>query len=73
MANRGPASAADALGRAVYDYLREDAEAGALTYRDGAGVRDGRVRDFYFSPPDEWPTGIREALERLASDERACG
>lgn len=59
---------ADALGRAVFDYQREDAELGTLTYRNGTDASDGRVREFYFAPPAEWPAVVRSALERLGSD-----
>lgn len=56
--------AADPLGRAMDDYQRD--RLGTLTYRDGADARDGNVREFYFTPPEEWADGTIAILGRLA-------
>lgn len=58
---------ADPLGRALLAYRRD--EPGRLLYRNGSETQDGRVREFYFQPPEEWPNGTIDLLERLADHE----
>lgn len=55
----------DPLGLAMRDYQRGDP--GRLVYRDGHTVRDGRVEEFYFTPPDQWSDETIADLERLAA------
>lgn len=54
----------DPLGRAMFDFAR--GEPGTLVYRDGEAVRDGRVEEFYFRPPTEWPEQRIRELESVA-------
>ncbi|SDR28703.1 class I SAM-dependent methyltransferase [Natronobacterium texcoconense] len=58
---------ADPLGRAMLAYQRD--EPGRLLYRDGSRTQDGRVREFYFQPSDEWSDETVGVLERLCDHE----
>lgn len=58
-------SPGDPLGRAMVDYARGDP--GTLVYRDGSASQDGRVEEFYFTPPAEWSEETLASLESLAN------
>ncbi|AFZ72905.1 class I SAM-dependent methyltransferase [Natronobacterium gregoryi] len=58
---------ADPLGRAMLAFQRD--EPGRLLYRDGSRTQDGRIREFYFQPPEEWRDQTIDLLERLTDRE----
>lgn len=57
-------SPADPLGWAMLDFQR-GAYDGGCVYRDGDDVADGRVREYYFSPPAEWSARHRRLVDSV--------
>lgn len=55
---------ADALGRAMLDYQRGGLR-GEVVHRDGDTTWDGRVAEFYFTPPGEWHDDVIALYESL--------